>query len=81
MVTLTSSTLIDHIHTTCVDSITASGVHKVSLSDHYLVFCARKLNAVIGVGDKQVTARRMKRYNEQAFSGRCFKYLLGANCS
>ena len=33
-VALTSSTLIDHTSTTCVDNFTASGVHKISLTDH-----------------------------------------------
>ena len=37
-VTLTSSTLIDHISTRCVDKITALGMHKLSLSDHYMLF-------------------------------------------
>ena len=68
-VTLTSSTLIDHISTTCVENITASGVHKLSLSDHYMVFCTRKLNASVSGGHKQVITRNMKRFNEQAFIG------------
>ena len=38
-VTLTTLILIDHFATTCTDNIVDSGVHKVALSDHYMVFC------------------------------------------
>ena len=41
-VTLTTSTLIGHIYTTFIDNILESGVHKVSLSDHYMDFVDEK---------------------------------------
>ena len=47
-VTLTTSTLIDHISTSCIDNILESGVHNVPMSDHYMVFCKRKINAGLG---------------------------------
>ena len=65
-VTLTTSTLIDHISTSCIDNILESGVHKVSMSDHYMVFCKRKINAGLG-GHKMVVTRNMKLFNESAF--------------
>ena len=68
-VTLTTSTLIDHISTTCIDNIFESGMHKVSLSDHYRVFCKRKVNAVLGVGHKLVITRNMKHFDKNAFLG------------
>ena len=40
-VTLNTSTIIDHIATTCARNITKSGVHEVSLSDHFMVYCVR----------------------------------------
>ena len=43
-VSLTTSSLIDHIATTCLNNIVYSGVLQVSMSDHYLVYCLRKLN-------------------------------------
>ena len=64
---LTSSTLIHHIATTSIDNIIESGVHKVSLSDLNVVFCKRKLNGAVGVGDKLVTTRNMKNFNEKSF--------------
>ena len=66
-VTLTSSTLIDHLATTSIDNILESGVHKVSLSDHYMVFCKHKLNAAVGGGQKLVKSRNMKNCNEGSF--------------
>ena len=38
-VTLTTSSIIDHIATTCARNMSDSGVHKVTMSDHYMVFC------------------------------------------
>ena len=63
----TSSTLIDHIATTSIDNILESGVHRVSLSDHYMVFCKHKLNIVVGGGHKLVITRNMKHCNEESF--------------
>ena len=41
-VTLSTSSLIDHIATNHPMNIALAGVHKICLSDHYMVFCARK---------------------------------------
>ena len=41
-VTLSTSTLIDHIATNNNSNISRSGVLKTTFSDHYMVFCARK---------------------------------------
>ena len=46
-VTLNSSTIIDHIATTCVGNITKLGVHEVFLSDHFVVYCVRKFNGAV----------------------------------
>ena len=37
-VILDTSSIVDHIATTCVRNIIISGVHKVSMSDHYMVY-------------------------------------------
>ena len=37
---LTTSSVIDHIATTCARNISNSGVHKIFMSDHYMVFCS-----------------------------------------
>ena len=66
-VTLSTSTLIDHIATTCTDNVLDSGVHKVALSDHYMVFCKRKLNAAVGGSHKMIKTRNMKKFNHEAF--------------
>ena len=66
-VTLTISTLIDHIATTCTDSILDSGVHKVALRDHYMVYCKRKLNGAVIGSHKMIVTRNMKKFNQEAF--------------
>ena len=41
-VTLTTSTLIDHVATNKPENVVASGIFNITLSDHYLVFVTRK---------------------------------------
>ena len=66
-VTLDSSTLIDHIATTHCNNITESGVLKISLSDHYLVYCVRKLRGGVKHQHKYITSRQLKNFNHEAF--------------
>ena len=47
LVTDTSSTLIDVIFTNCSDKVACSGVSRVSLSDHSLVYAFRKITTVM----------------------------------
>ena len=79
-VTLNTSTIIDHIATTCVRNIVDSGVLEVSLSDHYLVYCIRKFNGAVEKGHKMIKTRKMKNFNEDAFladvSGICWEHML-----
>ena len=42
-VTLTTSTLIDHIATNKPENVVAPGVFNITLSDHYLVYVTRKV--------------------------------------
>ena len=46
-VTLETATIIDHIATTSTRNIIEVGVHVISLSDHYVVYCIRKFNGAI----------------------------------
>ena len=66
-VTLDSSTLIDHIATTNCNNIAESGVLKISLSDHYLVYCVRKLRGGVKHQHKYITSRQLKNFNQEAF--------------
>ena len=47
---LDDSSIIDHIATTCARNIIKSGVHEVSMSDHYMVYCIRKHNGAVEKG-------------------------------
>ena len=66
-VTQTSSTLIDHIHTSNTDKICQAGVIETGLSDHYITYCTRKV--VRGMINKHntISTRSMKKYSESSF--------------
>ena len=66
-VTITTSILIDHIATSCIDNFLEAGVHKIALSDHYLTFCMCKLNASNASGHKTIRTKNMKNFNEEEF--------------
>ena len=66
-VTLITPTLIDHIATTCTVNILDSGAHKVALSDHYMVYCKRKLKGVVYGSHNMIVTRNMKKFNQEAF--------------
>ena len=66
-VTVSTSTQIGHVATTCVRNIIKSGVYEVSLSDHYMVYCIHKFNGALEKGHKIIKTRKMKNFNEQAF--------------
>ena len=61
--TLDTSTLIDHVATNTPANIVDSGVLKISLSDHYLVFCIRKFRGFIQRQPKLIRSRRMKNFD------------------
>ena len=65
--TLITKTLIDHIATTCMDSILDSVVHKVAVSDHCKVFCKRKLNGAVNGSHRMIVTRNTKNFNQEAF--------------
>ena len=65
-VTITNSSLIDHIVTNTTEKISDSGVIHTGISDHSLVFAIRKISVI----DKQeniLAIRNMKHFNEKRF--------------
>ena len=76
-VTLETATIIDHIATTCARDIVKAGVHEVSLSDHFMVYCIRKFNGAVEKDDKQIKTRSMRNFKEDEFlsdvSGICWE--------
>ncbi len=65
--TLTTTTLIDHIATTNKSNIVTSGVHKTSLSDHYLIYCVRKFRGASKKQHKHISTRQMKNFDQNKF--------------
>ena len=66
-VTLDTSTTIDHIATSSPRNILKSGVCKVTMSDHYMVYCVRKFNGNLKKDHKNIRTRMMKNFSEEAF--------------
>ena len=64
--TLTSSSIINHIATTSARNLIESGVHKISMSDHYMIFCVRKLKSAVKKEHKVITTRSMKNFDKDA---------------
>ena len=79
-VTLSTSSIIDHIATTCARNIVKSGVHEIFLSDHYMVCCVRNFNGALEKGHKMIKTRKMKNLNEDSFladvSAICWEQML-----
>ena len=66
-VTVQSSTLIDHIAVSNADNIVESGVLKITLSDHYLVYAIRKFQGGVKRQHKFIRTRQMKKFSVEAF--------------
>ena len=66
-VTLEGSTLIDHTATINCNNILESGVLKISFSDHYPVYCVRKLRGGIQHQHKYITFCQRKYFSKEAF--------------
>ena len=67
-VTQNSSTLIDHIHSNNTEKICQSGVLKSGISDHYIIYCTRKV--VRGQINKHYTikTRSLKEYSKERYN-------------
>ena len=59
-ITCNSSTIIDHILTNSCEKIVNSGVIDLSLSDHQIIFCTRKLMRQKFNFHKQIKCRLLK---------------------
>ena len=65
--TIDTSTIIDHIAVNVESNIIESGVLKLALSDHYLVYAIRKFRGYIPCNHKMIKTRQMKNFNEELF--------------
>ena len=66
-VTKTSSSLIDHILTNSQDRISQSGVIETTLSDHFSIFCSRKITRNKHNKHKTIKIRSLKNYDKDAY--------------
>ena len=65
-VTMTTSSLIDHIVTNTPEKISDSGVVHTGISDHSLAFAIRKIS-VVKTDKHSIEIRNMKNFNENKF--------------
>ena len=65
--TIDTSTIIDHIAVNVESDIIESGVLKLALSDHYLVYAIRKFRGNIPCNHKIIKTLQMKNFNEELF--------------
>lgn len=63
-----SQTIIDLVVTTDKSNITTSGAIVCGLSDHYMIYCTRKIQKPKAGCHKTVTARNLKTYSSEAFN-------------
>ena len=62
---------------TCTDKVSQSGVIDIGISDHCLIFCARKVIKHVFNKHNTVKIRSMRDYSKEAFQTN----LLNANCN
>ena len=65
--TTSSSTIIDHILASYRERVTQCGVIDVSLSDHQLIYCTRKISRIKRGSHKQIRFRSFKHYTVDLF--------------
>ena len=67
-VTNATSTLIDHIHTSNEENISEAHVAQLGVSDHYAIFCNRKINCILKRNShKSIKYRSCKNFDEIVF--------------
>ena len=71
-VTMTTTSLIDHMVTNTPEKISDSGVIHTGISDHSLIFAIRKIS-VIKKQENIVEMRNMKNFNEEKFVAELLK--------
>ena len=65
--TTSSSTIIDHILASYPERVTQCGVIDISLSDHQLIYCTRKISRIKRGSHKQIQFRSFKHYAVDLF--------------
>ena len=65
-ITMTTSSLIDHIVTNTPEKISDSGVIHTGISDHSLIFAIRKIS-IIRKQENTIEIRNMKNFDDQKF--------------
>ena len=65
--TIMTSTLLDHVAVSNAINIVESGVYRVALSDHYLVYAVRKFRGTLNKQHKVIRTRQMKEFDKELF--------------
>ena len=54
--------IIDHIAINRTKNVLKSGVHKVTMSDYFMVYCIRKFNGAVEKDHKIIKVRKMRKF-------------------
>ena len=65
--TCSTSTLIDNILTNTQEYISQSGIIVITVSDHSVVYCTRKISRAKYNKHKEITFRSLKNYSEDVY--------------
>ena len=68
-----SSTISDHILASYPERVTQCGVKDISLSDHELIYCTRKISRIKRGSHKQIKFRSFEHYTVDLFEQELFK--------
>ena len=71
--TTSSSTIIDHILASYPQRVTQCGVIDISLSDHQLIYCTRKISRIKRGSHKQIQFHSFKHYTVNLFEQELLK--------
>ena len=72
-VTTSSSTIIDHVLASYPERVTQHGVINVSLSDHQLIYCTKKISRIKRGSHKQIQVCSFKHYSVYLFEQELLK--------
>ena len=62
-----TSILIDHILTNTNEYISQSGIVDITVSDHSMVYCTRKISSAKYIKHKEITFRSLKNYSVDVY--------------
>ena len=67
-ITCSTSTLLDYILTNSSEKVSQKGVIDVGISDHQVIYCAKKIKRIKHNMHNQIQVRSLKKYSAETFT-------------